>query len=268
MTSTYQFTIDKITTEFQQMIELYQEIQKVRTNIQEKLLHVKEIYNTLIKPNNKKSFLFCLDTFFFQYKILNIEMDNLTRYTSLINNRMYGDYYKLHNIIISAPTNQEYLLDMSENFISKKYCTYRDLEPFHEYPISDTQNLHEDIVHCINLIFAYYSKKNGEIEKYNMNQIGMSIDSFINTLEYENALVHEQMVLYIGYLEFFHKTQMEYLTKLLGKMNAFQKEVDVDLHSTNGSEQGQEQGQEQNQNQEPEINDTIFTITGYREPTV
>ena len=271
MTSTYHFTIEKLYSQFQQIQELYQEIQSNRAQIQEKLIRVKDIYNNLIKPNNKKNFLFCLDTFFFQYKVLNIEMDNLNRYISLINNRMYGDYYKLYNMLLLAPIIQDHgldhvllapiiqdhgldhvllapiiqdhglnhvgvdvsntiLLDVSSNKVSKNYSIYKDLEPFHEYPITDSQSLYEDIIQCVNCIFAHYSKKNDEIQEYNTNQIGLSIDSFINTLEYENALVHEQIVLYIGHIEFFHKTQTDYLTKLLYKIRGFHVEVDADLH--------------------------------------
>ena len=53
----------------------------------------------MTKKNTKKMYLFCLDTFFFQFKTYSIEMENLDKHRTLLNNRMYCDYYKLYNII-------------------------------------------------------------------------------------------------------------------------------------------------------------------------
>lgn len=247
MNITHTFTIEKLQTEFSEIIHLYEEIQNQRIKIQEKLGQVKEIYNELIKNNNKKIFLFCLDAFYFQYKVLNIEMDNLNRFTSLINNRMYGDYYKLYTIMITKAS--QYIctdcsdLDLASSSnqvdstnpicLTKIIRPYNDLEPFHEYPIVDTQSLHQDIIIIIEKIFEYYTKKENEIHDYNMNKIGISIDSFINTLEYDNNLIQEQIQLYVNYISFFHKMQIEYLAKLVNKIVAFHSEIDEDMLSNN-----------------------------------
>ena len=265
MNITHTFTIEKLQTEFSEIIHLYEEIQNQRIEIQGKLGQVKEIYNELIKNNNKKIFLFCLDAFYFQYKVLNIEMDNLNRFTTLINNRMYGDYYKLYTIMITKAA--QYIctdcsgLDLtgsskqvnsagsskqvdsagsskqvdSTNPISSTniISPYNDLEPFHEYPIADTQLLHQDIIIVIEKIFEYYTKKEKEIHDYNMNKIGISIDSFINTLEYDNNLIQEQLQLYVNYISFFHKIHIEYLAKLVNKIVAFHSEIDEDMLSNN-----------------------------------
>jgi hypothetical protein len=242
MNITHTFTIEKLQTEFSEIINLYEEIQNQRIEIQEKLGQVKEIYNELIKNNNKKIFLFCLDAFYFQYKVLNIEMDNLNRFTVLINNRMYGDYYKLYTIMITKAAQYIYTdcsgldipVDSTKHIYSIKVISpYNDLEPFHEYPIAETQLLHQDIIIIIEKIFEYYTKKNQEIHDYNMNKIGISIDSFINTLEYDNNLIQEQLQLYVNYISFFHKMQIEYLDKLVNKIVAFHSEIDENLLSNN-----------------------------------
>lgn len=236
MNITHTFTIEKLQTEFEQIIQIYEEIQDQRIEIQKKLMQLKDIYNDLVKNNSKKIFLFCLDAFYFQYKVLNIELDNLNRFLSLINNRMYGDYYKLYNIMITKSA-QYICSDCSATDvcidINKIVSPYNDVEPFHEYPISDTQSIHKDIITIINQIFVFYTKKETEIMNYNLNKIGISIDSFINTLEYNNNLIQEQLQLYVNYTSFFHKTQIEYLSKLVNKIYAFHSEIDEDLISNN-----------------------------------
>ena len=209
----------------------------------------------LITNNNKKRFLFCLDTFFFQYKTLNIGIENLNRYISLINNRMYGDYYKLNNMIILNPLSvdqepikelikelikepiKEYIVDSSNILVEsditpKKYAIYQDLDLYKEYPISDTKSIHCDIINSINNIIGFYLKKSVKIQEYNTSQINISIDSFINTLKYDNTLIMEQINLYIHYLTFFHKNHISFLINLLHKIQLFQNEIVENLQST------------------------------------
>ena len=248
MQSKYIIIINKLQSDFKQIMNLFQEIQTTQTDIQSKLLQIKEIYNILITNNNKKRFLFCLDTFFFQYKTLNIGIENLNRYISLINNRMYGDYYKLNNMIILNPLSadqepikesikdpiKESIVDSINIIVDtvKKYTIYQDLDLYKEYPISDTKSIHCDIINSINNIIGFYLKKSVEIQEYNTSQINISIDSFINTLKYDNTLIMEQINLYIHYLTFFHKTHISFLINLLHKIQLFQNEIVENLQST------------------------------------
>ena len=230
MDITHEFTNEKILLEYTQINEIYNQIIAIRDEIQPKLVKIKDVYNILIKNNNKKIFLFCLDTFYFQFKVLNIEIDNINRFISLINNRMYADYYKLYNMMITA--YKQYVIQIEP---AKIYSEYKELEPFHEYPIDDIHSLHSDILKVINQIFDFYTQKMMEICEYNKNKIGISIDSFINTLEYDNNLVNEQIQLHINYLLFFHKTQHEYLYKLLNKITILNNEIDEYILSNNTS---------------------------------
>jgi len=198
--------------------------------IQEKLDELKKIYNDLVKTNTKKIFLFCLDAFYFQYKTLMIEMDNLSKTSSLINNRIYGDYYKLYSIILlqTAETNID-VRGLSSEF-TKKYPVYKDLEPFYEYKSSHIIDIHADILKLVNFLYTHYSGKENTINAYNQNtKVGMSINSFMQTLEYENTLLREQIGLYVSYITFFHSSHTGYLTKLSLKIQGFQKEIEEEI---------------------------------------
>jgi hypothetical protein len=113
---------------------------------------------------------------------------------------------------------------------SKKYPAYKDLEPFHEYKMSDIINIHSDILNLINSHYTYYLGKEQDINTHSTStRIGTSITSFIQTLEYENILVREQVSIYVNYLTFFHNSQREYLNKLLLKIQTFQKEIEEEI---------------------------------------
>jgi len=230
MTSLHLFNVDTLKSDFQSILKLQYDIQKHKKTIQEKLDELKNIYNGLVKTNTKKIFLFCLDSFYFQYKTLMIEMDNLSKFSSLINNRIYGDYYKLYNIVLlqTSEANVDVRGLMSE--FTKKYPVYKDLEPFHEYKNSLIIDIHADILKLVNYLYTHYSGKEQNIHGYNTNtKVGMSINSFMQTLEYENTLLREQIGLYVNYITFFHSSHNGYLTKLSSKIQNFQKEIEEEI---------------------------------------
>ena len=135
------FNVDSLKHNFSKLIEIDKLIYEKKDIITENLNKLKNTYNNLIKHNSKKIFLFCLDSFYFQYKILNMELENLNRFIILINNRMYGDYYKLYNIIMMQTKEKNIELPNAPD--SAKIPIYKDLEPFREYKIDDIEEIHK-----------------------------------------------------------------------------------------------------------------------------
>lgn len=228
-TNIHNIHVEKLRTDFANIIALKSEIAKTKLQVGEKLQHLKTIYGELLKTNSKKIFLFCLDSFYFQYKTFAIEMDNIDRFRILMNNRMYCDYYKLYNIILNnIKEGNEIVLD--ENDI-KSFPVYKDLEPFQEYKIDEIKELHDNILLLINKLHSQSSSKKYNIEHYNeKHRIGFSISNFINTLEYENRLMNEQISLYINYLSFFHISQKKQVQRLYSRIQEFYKEVNDNIN--------------------------------------
>jgi len=228
-TNVHNIHIEKLKTNFSNILSLKSEIAKTKLQVSEKLQHLKTIYGELLKSNSKKIFLFCLDSFYFQYKIFAIEMDNIDRFRILMNNRMYCDYYKLYNIILtSIKENPEITIDESE---IKSFPQYKDLEPFQEYKMDDIRDIHENILFLINKLHGQSTSKKFNIEHYNeKHRIGFSISNFINTLEYENRLLNEQISLYINYLSFFHISQKKQIQRLYLRIHEFHKEVNDNIN--------------------------------------
>ena len=230
MTSLHFFHLEQLTQKFQEVLLMNSEIIKKRDAIQEKVVELKATYTDLVKHHSKKIFLFCLDTFYFQYKTLTLEMEHIGRSIALINNRMYGDYYKLYSIMLAQMTDPT-MMDMTQ-FTSqfKKYAPYKELDPFQEYPIADTIQLHSDILEMIKVLYKQFTKKDDHAHHYhNTIQARTSITNFLHTLAYENSLLREQIALYVNYLEFFHSTQHTFLSKLFCKMDGFKREIEEDI---------------------------------------
>lgn len=230
MSHIHAFHIEKLRNDFDNIITLKKEISKIKIVVSDKLTQLKLVYNELIKSNTKKIFLFCLDSFYFQYKTFAMEMEHIDRYRSLMNNRMYCDYYKLYNIIVSHIKENRSELNITE-LEMKSYPAYKDLEPFQEYKLEDIKEIHNNILFLINQLYVQSSSKNDNILHYNDNHhIGFSISNFLNTLEYENKLLREQITLYMNYVSFFHVSQRKQLNRLYSRMQDFYKEVEENIN--------------------------------------
>lgn len=206
------------------------EIAKIKKVVVEKLTQLKSVYNELMKTNSKKLLLFCLDSFYFQYKTFAMEMEHIDRFRSLMSNRMYCDYYKLFNIVLNYIKENKTDLDVSELEL-KSYPVYKDLEPFQEYKMDDIKEIHANILILVNKLYLLSISKVDNIDHYNeRHQVGFSISNFLNTLGYENRLLQEQIHLYINYISFFHISQKKQLTQLHTRMQQFYRDVDENIN--------------------------------------
>ena len=230
MAYTHTSELNKLQNNFQNLWLLKDEIIKIKQVISGKLLHLKTSYSELTKKNNKKMYLFCLDTFLFQYKTYSIEMENLDKQRILLNNRMYCDYYKLYNVIAA------YIKENSEDLEAEQvdirtFTQYKELEPYHEYNLDDIKAMHANILVFIKHLQTRFETNENNIHNYNVkNRAGFSISNYLNTLEFENLLVKQQLGLYLNYIAFFHISQQKQLKRLLHKLQEFDADVEDNLN--------------------------------------
>ena len=111
------------------------------------LKKLKNVYSEFITNNKQNLFVFGLDSFQFQSKLIDIEYDDMKRLFLAINNRMYCEYYKLYKIIVDYV--KEYIQDKKTLEIvkvTKLFPVYKDLEPYKQYDFEITQEIHENII--------------------------------------------------------------------------------------------------------------------------
>jgi hypothetical protein len=97
-------------------------------------------------------------------------MEDLAKFITILNNRMYGEYYKLYNIIIMQLKERN--IHLPSILESKKYPIYKDLEQLKEYSVENITDVHTSILEIINELFMYYSTKQKIIADYsNANNI-------------------------------------------------------------------------------------------------
>jgi hypothetical protein len=199
---------------------------------------IKEIYADFINANRENLFVFTLDSFHFQGKLIDIEYEDVMRLFCAITNRMYCDYYKLFKIIIEYVN--EYVPDkkLSELIkVNDNYPVYKDLEPFKQYDFHYIQSLHEIILVILTYLNTFILNKDHDLKVYqSKNKIGLNIDSFVNTFNFNNTVMKEKTTLFITYIEFFHKLHTKYLKRFTMKLQLMMSQINNDIKLDNPNE--------------------------------
>ena len=102
-----------------------------------------------------------LDCFRYQSRIIEVEYEDMKRLYLSITNRIYCEYYKLHQILIKYMKNNisdKKILDLIQN--NDNYPKYMDLEPYKEYEM--------DLIYQLNdVVLLFFSNLNNVlIKKY------------------------------------------------------------------------------------------------------
>jgi len=195
-----------------------------------KIVKLKTLYKEFIDNNKNKLFIFGLDSFHFQNKIIDFEYDEMKKIFLCINNRMYCEYFKLYKIIveyINENINDKKILDMIK---LNNFPVYKDLEPFKEYNYEYILNIHENILIMISLIDDNINLKENELLLHKSKKnIGLNIDNFITTFNYDIITIKEKINLFISYIEFFHKLHHKYLKRFTNKIKLMFIHINHDI---------------------------------------
>jgi hypothetical protein len=147
----YPYKVDKLQKNFQHILIMNDMIHRKKEEMQGKLNNLKEMHTSMSKSNSKQIFLFCLDSFFFQYKTFSMELDNLNKFLCMLINRMYCDYYKLYKLITKYITeNKE---ELKIELAVPTFPVYKDLEPFHDYGLDNIQLVYKTMLECVKQLY-------------------------------------------------------------------------------------------------------------------
>lgn len=226
---------------YEEINSKYIEISSIRLNINntldklnDKISYIKTTYQKYISNNNNN--VFGLDNLFFQNQLLIEEHNNLSNMYKLIENKIYGDYYKLLKLITTdintipngiitnaTPTDYSQLIS--------KYPAYKDLETLKMYEFKLINSIHEEIVYIIKELNKVLIGKKVILQNdIKLAKRGFSLGNYLHTCEFNNLLIKEKIKLYIGYLtnyNIYHKLCLE---KINNKLNTILEEIDSEIN--------------------------------------
>ena len=145
-----------------------------------------------IKDHKQYVYLFGLDSFHFQSKLLVIENEDLMRLYSIIINRMYCEFFKLYKLMadyIGENINDEKILILTKN--NPPFPIYKDLEPQKKYDFELIKQIHERIIMIISSLNSYINMKQHELNLHLRNQKnGLYINNFVTAFHYNWLVIH------------------------------------------------------------------------------
>jgi hypothetical protein len=119
---------------------------------------------------------------------------------------------------------------ISEKFNLDKFPIYRDLEPFREYDFAIISELHNNILTLLLSVVNYINTKDRELATYNKKlNIGLHIDNFISSFNYDVNNAREKIGLFIKYMNFFHRNHIKMLGRFVNKLQEMYAHIDKDI---------------------------------------
>jgi hypothetical protein len=232
-------------SEFENIKKCKDEIKDLFENIDNKIIKLKEVYNNFLKLNNN---FFGIDSIYFRAKLIDLEFDHLKQTNIFVNNRIYGEYFKLYKIIEDYIKNNFKEKKIINNLLpSKQFVVYKDLEPFKVYDDSSIYDIFDTIITMLTELNSILSNKTLELKNtIQFNNIGTDMNTLFFTIHSNNSQIYLQINLFISYIDQYYKLQYKNLETFINKVRLFLSEIRKDtkvdqkyIHNILGSILGQ-----------------------------
>jgi hypothetical protein len=221
----------------------FNNIKEIRTNVmycfnalEIKLTKLKNTTNEFVKNNKHNIFVFGLDSFQFQGKLIDYEYNDMRKFYFALNNRMYCEYYKLYKLIIQYAeeiigTNKNIEMLKTQNI----FPIYKDLEPFKQYNFETIEEIHKTIVTLLNDLNEHIIAKETQLQLFHLKQrSGLNINNFVTTFDFDVIVIKQKCLLYLSYLEFFHNIHTKHFKRFSKKMKLMNDYLDEDIKFDEG----------------------------------
>lgn len=221
-----------IKQEFSGIKEMIRNAHNIFNNLHNKTNTLKKVYDKLLQQNKNNLYIFGLDSFKFQNKLINVEFETMNQYYCLISNRMFCDYFKLNqivtNYIIEKIDDDKIKMRVKQQHGLKEKYDYINIYKF--YDISKTSEVFNNVINMIVELVDYSSSLTKELDNYkSKKKNGFNINNFIYTFEYNNILLQQQISLYLNYVSFFLRLHKKYIIRFTNKIQLMYQQVNQDI---------------------------------------
>jgi hypothetical protein len=91
-------------------------------------------------------------------------------------------------------------------------------------------DIHENILKMITILVSELNNKENELTIHKSKQhIGLNIDNFVTTFNFNNNVMKERITMFITYIEFFHKLHTKYLKRFSNKIQLIYTDINNDI---------------------------------------
>jgi hypothetical protein len=201
-----------------------------------KITKLKNTTNDFVKTNKDNMFVFGLDSFQFQGKLIDYEYNDMQKFYFALNNRLYCEYYKLYKLILQYT---EETIGTNKNIEMLKSTTlfpiYKDLEPFKQYNFEIIEEIHKTIINLLNNLNEHIIAKETQLQSFQLKQLsGLNINNFVNTFDFDVIVIRQKGILYLSYLDFFHTIHTKHFKRFSKKIKLMNDYLDEDIKFDEG----------------------------------
>lgn len=240
--------IQLIKTNFNKIKDIRNQVMIVFHALEIKLTKLKTTTNEFIKTNKDNIFIFGLDSFQFQGKLIDYEYSDMQKFYFALNNRMYCEYYKLYKLILNYTeetigTNKNIEMLKSQNV----FPIYKDLEPFKQYNFETIEEIHKTIINLLNNLNDHIIAKELQLQLFHLKQqSGLNINNFVNTFDFDIIVIKQKCLLYLSYLDFLHNIHTKHFKRFSRKMKLMNDYLDEDIKFDEGMNAVEDDGMNSN----------------------
>lgn len=236
---------------FMTIIKIRSDI-KTRIEDIEKIKHsIKQNYIECIEKESKN--YFGLDSVHFQNKLIELEFANMLKLYNYIDNRIYGDYYKLFfmmNDYLSDKLLQEQYASIKEMKKKSLYPVYKDLDSFKSYDFDTINNIHQDVISIVKKVYEIHGENEEKIKtRQESLYYGINLDNYIINQQHLNQELLMTNNLHRNYICVYHKLHDNILDNFLEKVELFFEQINN--HTIDDSSKSTEIDFQKNEHDEP-----------------
>ena len=176
---------------FEKLLELRQDICSVLDTLKSKHDVLVGIYQDLSTTHRNRDFVFGLDSFFFQNKLIKDDCDYLSSLLKSIDNRVYCEYLTVYKMV------KEYAIkDVNDKRVTshaafnQTFKPYKHLDEKQTHDIRSIKEIHQAIVSCNLELESLLANKESELRNdKQQSDMGLNIDNLVYMEGFKNEML-------------------------------------------------------------------------------
>lgn len=210
--------------------KLNESCQIILNRLQDDYNFLNNIYKDMISTNLNE-LPTSLDSFYFQTKLIKTELSNNFHMLNLIDNRIYGDYYKLLRRILNYSNKIIKNKNLISNYSIKNYKIYKDLDISCNFNFNNTIDIFNDIISIIEILKKELIERKASLSiQKNDKKSGLNIETLISSVKNNNTKLSNNISMFCENIHSFNEYHKKYISRFLIKIKLFYGEVNNEIN--------------------------------------
>ena len=211
---------------FSTIKDLRENTNNILIDIRNKLNILENTYKELLEFNSDEHTT-GLDSLYFQNKLFELQLVNNNNIFDIINNRIYGNYYKLYKEINNYILRQQYTLDNND---IKEFIVYKDLDNDEKYDFKLIIEIYNYIIQLLNILDNELINRKNKLNKQLIHRdCGLNIENLLEDISYTTSLLQNKVDLFNSTIQNINTFHIKYLTRFYNINKFFYKQLNNDI---------------------------------------